>query len=72
MIIEEVHTLAEQMVARVTTIDAVVAVGIYQLTEVFVGSYEGIDIGSRILKVHIVVGQPVTKQQGATELRGTS
>jgi hypothetical protein len=39
MIVEKVYALTEQMVTGVATIDAVITIGIYQLTKILIGLY---------------------------------
>ena len=50
------------MVTGVAAKDAVVAIGIDQLTEVLVGLHQRLDILSRVAVVYVVVGQSVTEQ----------
>ena len=59
VLLQEVDTLAEQVVARVATIDAVVAVGIQLLTEVLVGLDQCLAVFGGIAIVDIVVCQAV-------------
>ena len=59
------------MVARVAAKDAVIAVGIDQLTEILIGLYQSIYIFGHILVMYIVISQSVAQQQGAMQLRGT-
>ncbi len=50
------------MIARVASVDAMVAVGVYILLEVLVGLYESLGVFGRIAEVHIVVGHTVAYQ----------
>ena len=59
------------MVTGVAAIDAVVAVRIYQLTEIFVGLNQSLGILCRVAEVYVVVGHTVTKQQGSVQLTAT-
>ena len=52
---KEVGNLAQQVVASVATIDAVVAVGVHQLTEILVGLNKSLGILVHVLRMHIVV-----------------
>ena len=60
--LKEVQALAEEVVTGVAAKDAVIAVGIDQLTEVLVGLHQRLDILSRVAIVYVVVGQSVTEQ----------
>ena len=68
---EEIDTLAEQVEARVATIDAMITVGIYQLTEVLVGLHQCLGIFRRITIVDVIIGSAVTQQQGTMQLGDT-
>ena len=59
------------MIAGIAAIDAVVAVGVDELAEVFVGINESGDVLGGVLIVHVVIGQTVTEQQGSAELIDT-
>ena len=67
VLLQEVDTLAEQVVARVATIDAVVAVGIQLLTEVLVGLDQCLAVFGGIAIVDIVVCQAVNNHQVALQ-----
>ena len=60
------------MIACVSAVDAVVAVGIYQLLIVLIGLDEFLGIVCRIAVVNIVVRQSVTNHQLAMQLCGTT
>ena len=61
--VEEVDGLTEQMVAGVSAVDAVVAVGVDVHLEVLVGLHQSLGIFSRVAEMHVVVGQSVTDEQ---------
>ena len=63
VLLQEVDTLAEQVVARVATIDAVVAVGIHLLLEVLVGLYQCLAVVGSIAEVHIIISNTMTNHQ---------
>ena len=60
---EPVGDLTEEVVAGVTAVDAVVAVGVGELTEVFVGLHQCFCVFGGISEVHIIVGKSVTDEQ---------
>ena len=63
--VKELDALTEEMMACIATIDAVVAIGIYQLAKVFISLYQCLGIFCRIAEVDIVIGHSMTQQQGA-------
>ena len=60
--------LAQQMVARVSAPDAVIAVGVNQFAEVFVSLHECFRILKGVLRMHVVVCQAMTYEQCAMQL----
>ncbi len=64
--------LTEEVIARITTKDAVIAVGIDQLPEILISLDQRLDILGRIAIMHIVVGQPVTEEQSPMQLGGSA
>ena len=58
-----VHDLSEQMIPRVSAKDAVIAIGIHQLTEILVGLHQRLHILCRIPIMHIIVSKTVAEQQ---------
>ena len=69
--VKEAQTLAEQVTARFTSIDAVVAVRVYQLFEVLVLLYQCLRVLRCVAEMHIVVSHAVTQQQIAAQLTCT-
>ena len=57
---KEVHALFIQMVAGVSAIDAMIAIGIYQLTEILAFLHQRFGIFCGIAEMHIIIGQSVT------------
>ena len=55
--------LTEQMVSRIPAKDAVIAVGIDQLSEILISLDQRLDILCRIPIMHIVIGQSMTEKQ---------
>ena len=66
LIDEELTDLAQQMLACVSTVDAMVAIGVDVHLEVLVGLHQRLSIFKGVLRMHIVVGQSVAEQQGTT------
>ena len=64
--------LAEEVVAGISAVDAVVAVGVGELAEVLVGLNECLGILRRIAEVDVVVRKAVDEKQLAAELVGTA
>ena len=60
--------LSEQVTACVASVYAVVAVGIYKLTEILVGLHESLAILECVLRVDIVIGKSMAYQQLAVQL----
>ena len=50
------------MVTCVSTINAMIAVGVYQLTKILVSLYQRLRILCRITEVHIIICHSMTKQ----------
>ena len=69
--LEPLCNLTEEMVSGVSSIDAMVAIGVGELAEVLVGLDEGFGIFCRVAEMHIVVGQSMTDEQTARKLSGT-
>lgn len=57
---KEVRNAGEQMVAGVSTIDAMIAVGVRQHHERFVGLNQSLGILGHIAEMHIIIGHTVT------------
>ena len=64
--------LAEEVVSGVATVDAMVAIGVGQFTEILVGLNECFCVFRRIAEVNVVVGKTMNKQQFAAEFRCTA
>ena len=52
-----IDCLSEEVVAGVTTKDAMIAIGIDKLTEILIGLYQRLNILCRVLIMNIIVGQ---------------
>jgi hypothetical protein len=61
--VEVIDGLAKQVITGVAAEDAMVAVSIYQLTEIFVGLHKSLDIFCRILIMYVVIGQTMTNEE---------
>ena len=57
-----------EVVSRVATIYAVIAVGIYQLAEILVSLYQRFSIFGCIAEMYVVVSLSVTEQQGTMQI----
>ena len=68
MLVEPLCNLAEEVLAGVAAIDAVVAVGVDVLLEVLVSLDESLGVLEGVLRVYVVVGQSVTEEQCAREV----
>ena len=64
--------LAEEVVARVASVDAVIAVCVGQFAEVFICLNEGFGVLCRIAEMDIIVGHAVNEEQLAAKLRCTA
>ena len=65
---KEIHALSEQVVTGVATIDAVVAIGIYQLAEVLVSLHQCLGIFRSVTEMHVIVSTAVTEQESTLQL----
>ena len=63
--------LAKQVVARVSAVDAMVAIAIETLREVLVGLNQRLGVIECVHGVNIIVGRSVTDQQVAMQLLHT-
>ena len=72
IILEVLGYLAEEVVAGVAAVDAVIAVRINQFAEVFIGLHKGFGVFGSVAEVDVVVGKAVNEKQFATQLRGTT
>ena len=63
VVVKPLGNLTEQVLACVSSVDAVVAVGVDVLLEVLVCLDECLGILEGVLWMHIVVGQSMTEQQ---------
>ena len=70
LFLKEIGYLAQQVVACIAAIDAMVAVGVIQLFEVFVGLNKRFCILKGVLRMHIVVCQAVANEQGSMQIVG--
>jgi hypothetical protein len=60
--------LTEQVMARITAVDAMIPIGVDQLTEILVSLHQCLHVFCRILIVHIIISQTMTDQQGTMQL----
>ena len=67
-LLEVLRNLAEKVIARVASIDAVIAVGIGQFAEVFICLNERFCVFCCIAEMHIIVCHTVNQQEFAVKL----
>ena len=60
--LKEASNLPQEMMTRVTTIDAMVAVGVEELTEIFVSLHERFAVFKGILRMNVIVCQSVAEK----------
>ena len=71
-LLEVFRNLAEEMIARVASVNAVIAVCVCQLAEVFIRLNEGFRIFRCISEMHIVVCHTMNEEQFAAKHRGAT
>ena len=64
--------LAEEVVACVASVDAVIAVRVRELSEILVSLHEGFGILCRIAEVDVIIGHAMNEEQLTAKLRGTT
>ena len=67
ILVEIIHDLPEQVIACITAIDTMIAVGIDVHLEVLICLHQCLGIFEGVLRMHIIVGQSMTDQQGAMQ-----
>ena len=65
MFLKPRRDLPEQVITRVSTENAMIAIGIIQLFKILVGLHQCLGILKGILRMYVVIGQSVAYQQRA-------